>query len=97
MTYIKDNTTFYKMKVIERQEQKSSVFDEFRKWRNLILQEVHSRRFNKILYLLFDKCDKMNSDTNIIQLGTCKRFRPRPVRDRPWEIETIDIKELDFL
>jgi hypothetical protein len=35
-----------KIKIIERlEEQKSLVFDEFRKMEELDLQEVHSRRF----------------------------------------------------
>ena len=99
MTYIKDNTTFYKMKVIERlEEQKSSVFDEFRKKEELNFTRSPLSKIYLIRYYTYylDKCDKMKSVIQTLSNWEhVKDFDLGPVRDRPWEIERlIDIKEL---
>ena len=99
MTYIKDNTTFYKIKVIERlEEKKSSVFDEFRKMEELNFTRSPLSKIYLIRYYNFylDKCDKMKS---VIQTLSdwehVKDFDLGPVRTRPWKIEDlINIKEL---
>lgn len=99
MTYIKDDTTFYKIKVIERlEEQKSLVFDEFRKMEELDftrspLSKIYLMRYyNNHL----DYCDKMKSVIQTLSNWEhVKDFDLGPVRMRPWKIEDlINIKEL---